>query len=91
MNPIDLIKFITETIASEPDRLNALAALSDAPPEDYVPKIQLPVQNDIPAFKIGNGSFGSMLLNQDYGIPAPVIGQEDTIVPSIGQLLIGDM
>ncbi len=91
MNPIDIIKFIQSHFENSSEQLNALAAFADAPPEDYQPKIQLPVQNEIPAFKIGDGSFGSMLLDQNYGIPAPMFDQEDTGIPSIGQLLIGDM
>ncbi len=91
MNPVELIKFVREHFEPGSEQLQALAALSDAPPEDYKPVMQLPVQNELPAFKIGDGSPGSLLLNQGFGVPAPVFGQEGGGTPTIGQLLIGEM
>jgi len=89
MNPMELLKFVQSQFSSESDQVNALAALADAPPEDYQPLISLPMQNKIPAFKLGNGSLGSILANQDFGIAAPMIGEKSG-VPSIGQLLVGE-
>jgi len=89
MNPMELFKFVQSQFRSESDQVNALAALQDAPPEDYQPLISLPMQNKIPAFKLGNGSLGSILANQDFGIAAPMI-DEAAPAPSIGQLLVGE-
>ncbi len=91
MNPIELIQFVQSQLTSESDQLRALAALADAPGEDFQAKIRLPVQNPLPAFKLGNDSLGSVLADHEYGVPAPVIGQSDTSTKSIGQMLVGEM
>lgn len=94
MNPIELMKFVGAQGLTEQEQIHALAALADAPPDDYVPKISLPSglmgPKEIPAFKLGNGGLGSMLANQDHGVPAPVFGQANTAILSIGQLLVGE-
>lgn len=90
MNPFDLIKFVEENVDSS-EQLHALAALADAPGEDLVAKVRLPVQNEIPAFSLGNGKIGSMLAGTNYGVPAPVLGQAASKSPSLGELLIGDI
>jgi hypothetical protein len=90
MNPMDLVKFVQAHIPA-PDQVHALAALSDAPPEDYIPKIRLPTQNTLPAFKIGDDSPGSILAGQNYGVPAPVFGEKGSEPPTIGQLLVGEV
>lgn len=90
MMPLELLKFVQGQTGNEAEQLQALAALADAPGEDFSPRMSLPVQNDIPSFRIGDGSLGSLLAGTNYGIPAPVIGQEDSGEPSLGQLLIGE-
>ena len=92
MNPFELFQFVKSRFDNEHDQLHALAALQDAPPEDFSPTIKLPVQNPIPAFRLGDGGLGSLLANQDYGVPAPVFGQESSgETLDIGELLVGDM
>lgn len=71
-------------------RLEALAAMADAPPEDFSVSLSLPVRNPLPAYKLGDGSLGSQLDGQNYGIAAPVIGQNTSSGKSIGELLVGD-
>ena len=90
MNPLELLKLVQGTARTEAEKLQALAGLADAPSEDFEQKMRLPVQNDIPAFKLGTGDIGSILAGLDYGVPAPVIGQESGGDISIGQLLIGE-
>ena len=90
MNPLELIKFVEQFFESERDQLHALAALSDAPPEDYVAKVRLPVQNTIPSFKIGDGGLGSILMGQNHGVPGPMLDSAEQKPLSIGQMLIGD-
>ena len=87
---MEILKFVESQFTSNSDQLMAMSALGDAPAEDYQPLISLPVQNEIPAFKLGNGSLGSILANQEFGVPAPMINSQDATVPSIGQLLVGD-
>ena len=90
MDPLDLLKLVNSTQRSEADKLQALAAMADAPGEDFMRGVKLPTQNAIPAFKLGNGGLGSMIAGTDYGIAAPVIGQKSNYNQSIGQLLIGE-
>ena len=90
MGPLELLKLVQGTARTEAEKLQALAGLADAPPEDFEPKMKLPVQNDIPAFKLGTGDLGSILAGLDYGVAAPVIGQDTSGDASIGQLLIGE-
>lgn len=91
MDPIEIFKFVQSQLSEGPDRLHALAALGDAPPEDFQPLMRLPVQNPIPAFKVGNDDLGNLLANQNHGVPAPVLGQDPAEAPSIGHLLVGDI
>jgi hypothetical protein len=90
MDPLELLKFVQGSARTEAEQLNALAAMADAPGEDFVGRIKLPVQNKLPAFKLGKGDLGSILAGQDHGVAAPVIGQETSGEPTIGQLLIGE-
>jgi len=90
MNPVELIKFVEQYFESERDQLHALAALSDAPPEDYTAHVRLPVQNPLPAFRIGDGNLGSILKGQNHGVPGPIIDKIGSEPLSIGQLLIGE-
>lgn len=90
MSPLEMLKFVQGSGRSEAEQLKMLAAMGDAPEEEDQIPLKLPVQNDIPAFKIGDGSVGSQLLGQDYGVPAPVFGEHDQSQPSIGQMLVGD-
>lgn len=90
MNVMELIKFVQSHLPEGPAQVRALAALSDAPSEDFVPTIRLPVQNSVPAFKLGNEGLGSLLANLNYGVAAPVIGQEVAKTPDLGQLLVGE-
>jgi len=89
MGPLELIRFI-EANVDGPEQLHALAALSDAPVEGFQSKIKLPVQNELPAFSLGDGGVGSSLRGLDYGVPAPVPGQESPAPLSVGELLVGD-
>jgi len=92
MNPLELFKLVQNQYDNEQDQIHALAALADAPPEDYQATISLPVQNPIPAYRLGDGGLGSLLANTNYGVPAPVLGQEksgETL--SIGELLVGEI
>lgn len=91
MTPMEIFKFVQDQLSEGPDRLHALAALSDAPGEDFQPTMQLPVQNPLPAFRLGDNGPGSLLANQSYGVPAPVLGREAEGTPDIGQLLVGEI
>lgn len=90
MNPLEIIKFVQSQLGEGSEQLNALAALADAPGEDFQPTMKLPVHNHIPAFRLGDDGLGSVLANFNYGIPAPVLGQEVSMTPNIGQLLVGE-
>ncbi len=91
MNPLELIAFI-EANVPETEQLNALALLADPPGEDFIPKARLPVVNELPAYHVGAGGLGTELAGTNYGVAAPVIGQEvSTPTPSIGELLTGDL
>lgn len=90
MNPLELIKFIESAVKGETQQLNALALMADAPSEEYIAAMRLPVQNELPAFALGDAGVGSDLANLDYGVAAPVPGQEAT-TQSIGELLIGEV
>ena len=90
MNPLEILKFVQGQVNGGSEQLHALAALADAPGEDFQPTMRLPVQNPIPAFRLGDSGLGSLLANLDYGVPAPVLGQEIVRTPDIGQLLVGE-
>ena len=92
MNPLELVKLLQTSGLSEREQQEALAAMGEAPGEDYQPEMQLPHMNSIPAFRLGDGSMGSLLAGQDYGVAAPVLGQEQSFTPNetVGQLLVGD-
>ena len=91
MNPLDLIKFVEAQTQNEQEQLEMLAALADAPSEDFASKMRLPVQNKIPSFHLGRGDVGSSLTGKDYGVPAPVIDAPPVEAgEDIGQLLIGE-
>lgn len=90
MSPLELMKFVQVHVPAT-DQLHALAAMADAPAEDYVPLSPLPAQNVLPSFKLGDGGLGSILSGQNYGVPAPIFGEKDSSPPSIGQLLVGEI
>ena len=91
MNPLELVRFV-ESVLPEHERANALALLADAPGEDFLAKIPLPVQNELPAFRVGTNTLGSNLANLNYGVAAPVFGEEPaTLDKSIGELLTGEI
>jgi hypothetical protein len=91
LSPLDLVKFVKSYSTNPQEQLQHLAALADAPGEDFESKIKLPMQRDIPAFNLGDGSLGSVLADQEYAVPAPVPGQENAQVPSVGELLVGEI
>lgn len=91
LSPLDLVKFVQGHTTNPQEQLHHLAALADAPGKDYAPKIRLPVQREVPAFNVGDGSLGSILADQEYAMPAPVIGESGKGPPSIGELLVGDI
>lgn len=92
VNPLEILKFVESAITGEAQQLNALALLAEAPSEDFAASIRLPVQNELPAYQLGNNGLGSTLANTDYGIAAPVPGQAPGIADqSIGELLTGDL
>lgn len=91
MGPLELMKFVESTVEGADEQLAALALLADAPGDDFTAPVRLPVQNELPAFKIGDGSLGSHLAELDYGVPAPVLGQPIEESQSIGDLLIGEI
>ncbi len=90
-NPLELLKFVQGKTRNESEALNMLAALADAPGEDFEAPIKLPTQNEIPLFKVGTDDTGSILAGYDHGEPAPVIGSEESAKLTIGDLLVGDM
>lgn len=90
MNVLELIKLVQERAHTQEEQARLLASLADAPGEDFQPKVKLPVQNELPAFRLGDGSVGSLAAGLDYGVPAPVPGSEESREPSIGELLIGE-
>lgn len=91
MNPLELIAFVESNIP-EAEQLNALALLADAPEEDFKALMRLPVTNDLPAFHIGPEGLGSSLVGANYGVAAPLPGQEPVAAePSIGELLVGEI
>ncbi len=90
MNILELINFVESNVKTPQDQLNALAALQDAPDDEFQAKIRLPVQNEIPAFRVGDAGVGSVLKEQNYGVPAPVPGKVTPSELSIGELLIGE-
>lgn len=89
-NIMELIKLVQGTARSEAEQIEALAAMADAPGDDFAPTMRLPTVNDLPAFKVGNGGIGSKIAGLDHGIAGPVPGQERTTPPTLGELLIGD-
>ncbi len=91
MNPLELLKFVQGSQRNETEQLKMLAALSDAPPEDYEATVRLPQQNELPAFQLGDGGVGSQLMGLDYGVPAPVPDSPQADNASIGQLLVGEL
>lgn len=90
MNPLELIRFVEANVEG-PQQLNVLARMADAPDDTFAPVMQLPVQNEIPAFRLGDKGLGSSLVNIDYGTAAPVPGQIQEVPKSLGELLIGEV
>lgn len=91
MNPLEMLKFVQGKTRDESEQLKLLASMGAAPDENYTPKIRLPVQNELPAFNLDNGKMGSILAGKNYGIAAPVIGEEPPASNDIGSLLVGDI
>lgn len=91
MNPLELLKFVQGQTRNESEQLQMLATLAEPPAEDYQPKVRLPVQNEIPAYKVGDGSMGAVLANLEHGVAGPVIGQQDNAGDSIGNLIVGEL
>lgn len=87
---MEIIKFVQSQTPNENEQAKMLAALVDAPGEDFEPKMPLPVQNEIPAYKLGDDSIGSILANQNKGIPAPIPNMPEQNERTIGQLLTGE-
>ena len=92
MNPLELLKFIEGSVEGDANQLNALALMADAPADDFTSSMKLPVQNQIPAFQLGDKGLGSMLANLNYGSAAPVPGQApEPASQSIGDMLTGEI
>ena len=89
MNPLELMQFVEANVPAS-EQLNALALLADAPGEDFQASIHLPVQNALPALRLGGPDVGSLLANMNHGVAGPVIGQASTTEPTLGELLIGE-
>lgn len=90
MTALELLKMVQESGLSQREQLEALAALSDAPPQDYAPLMKLPIQNQLPSYRLGSDGIGDVLSGWNYGVAAPVIGQETVADSSLGQILLGE-
>lgn len=88
-NVLELIKMAQGQTRNEAEQAQILSTFG-APPENFQPKVQLPVINDMPSFSIAQKGVGGALSGKDYGVPAPIPGQENPTPPTLGQLLIGD-
>ena len=89
-SPFELWRLLEQEGLKGGEQLNALAAMADAPPEDFQVSLRLPVQNKLPGFKIGDGSLGSKIAGLEYGVVGPVLEQDTSGELSIGALLIGE-
>ena len=91
LSPLELVKLVQAHNVPESEQAEVLAALADAPPEDFAANMPLPTPNKLPAFKLGGKDLGSILAGKDYGMAAPLPGEKMQEEPTIGQLLVGEM
>lgn len=89
---LQLLKFVQQQSSDEKVQAEMLSVLlEEPPPEDFTPKAQLPVENELPAFSLKQPGVGGDLAGLDFGLAAPLFGETGSGPPSLGALLTGEI
>ena len=88
-NLFQLIRMAQSQSGDVKEQAKILSAFGP-PPEEFEPKMNLPVQNDLPSFSLKQPGLGGELVGKKHGVPAPMFGEKGARELSLGEILIGD-